>query len=369
MRNAYLRVYVIESHPLLRVGLTATLEQIPRVQLLGEAASEGDALGAIDNAEVDLVLVDGALGAPNEWRLVRELSLLCRTVVVLSNDPDADLVGAQQAGAHFCVGKTLDRNALEELLQNAAQARSSDSNEPSGGRSHPADLIEDGIDPRAVLSPRELQILRLTAEGKEAKEIAAELDLSPRTVDVHRNNIRNKLGIRGAHDLLRLGMQWLAREKALAGIQRFRDEPRPLLLIEDDAVDILSVRRAMRDLRPDAPLVVKRDGEEALEYLRDLSNPLPFLILLDIKMPKMAGHEFLAEIRGDPRLDSLPVVALTASKEDPDVRRMHAFHLVGYLVKPSSSREFQEMFAALARFWSLGVPVPTPPPKAPPRAS
>lgn len=344
---------------LLRTGLVTILDQLPRVQLVGEASNDTEALTGVDKTETDVVLVDGGLGARNDWRLVRELTILCRTVVVLSEQPEAEVAAAQKAGAQLCVSKKLDRKGLEQVLRNAVQAPASAA---GGGPAHAVDLMDDGIDPRADLSPRELQIFRLTAEGKEAKEIASELGLSPRTVDVHRNNIRNKLKIRGPHDLLRLGMQWIEREKAAAGIQRFRDEPRPLLLVEDDEVDIRTVRRAMRDLRPDAPLVVKHDGEEALEYLRDPANPMPFLVLLDIKMPRMSGPEFLAEVRRDPKLQSLPVVVLTASDRDPDVRRMHNYHLMGYVVKPGSPHEFQERFSALARFWSAGVPIPPPQP-------
>lgn len=364
MRNQPVRVFIMEPHRLMRAGLRATLGELPFVDIVGESDGGPTTLDSLPQSQAHVVLADMGLCRGNDWQLLKDASLICPKVIILADEATEDLASqAVKAGAYACADKAAEASALGDLLLAATRSRSTKVSEaaawPDGfGRSAEADL-----DPRELLSRREMEIFRLTGKGREAKQIAEELDLSPRTVDVHRNNIRNKLGIRGTHELMRFAMEWETRENALVGMRRFREDLRPLLLVEDDAIDILSVKRAMREIGRDAPLVVKRNGEEALEYLRERSQPTPFLVVLDLKMPRMSGHELLREIRRDPKLKTLPVVAFTGSREEADIRRMHALHLMGYFVKPSSSQEYQELFSSLARFWSSSE-VPATPPSA-----
>ena len=86
---------------------------------------------------------------------------------------------------------------------------------------------------------------------------------------------------------------------------------KPVILVEDDRVDQMTVRRAFRDLKITNPLIIAANGEEALVYLRDAVNPRPCLILLDLNMPRMNGLEFLAIAKKDEQLKMLPVVVLT----------------------------------------------------------
>ena len=194
--------------------------------------------------------------------------------------------------------------------------------------------------PSRVLSEREMEVFELTGQGLEAKEIAARFSISPRTVDVHRANIRNKLGIQGAHELMRFAMLWAQQQQDGERMRAFGRKASPLLLVEDDEVDILNVDRALRELDAGVELVAARTAEEALTYLRTPDKPRPGLVLLDLKMPGMDGREFLATVRKDAALRSLPVVVLTASQLDEDKLRMHSLGITGYLTKPASPAEF-----------------------------
>jgi len=89
---------------------------------------------------------------------------------------------------------------------------------------------------------------------------------------------------------------------------------KPVLLLEDDRVDVLSVSRAFKELKIANPLQVVGNGEEGLRYLHDENNPRPCLILLDLNMPRMNGLEFLKVIKNDEELKKIPVVVLTNSK-------------------------------------------------------
>jgi len=127
----------------------------------------------------------------------------------------------------------------------------------------------------------------------------------------------------------------------------------PILLVEDDEVDAMTVRRALRDLKVINPLVHVSNGEEALDYLRDPSNPRPCLVLLDINMPRMNGIELLRLMKADQELRLLPVVMLTTSTNDRDI--IEAFHLsvAGYMIKPVDYRQFVATIRAVDTYWRL----------------
>src|SRR3972149_3707213 len=102
-----------------------------------------------------------------------------------------------------------------------------------------------------------------------------------------------------------------------------------ILLVEDDTVDQLTVKRALRDINITNPLKITNNGEEALEYLRNEKNEIPGIILLDLNMPKMNGVEFLKIAKNDSRIKRIPVIVLTTSKEDQDRQTAAASPVTG----------------------------------------
>src|SRR4026207_591234 len=125
-----------------------------------------------------------------------------------------------------------------------------------------------------------------------------------------------------------------------------------ILLVEDDEVDDVNVRRALGPNTVSTPLFVAGNGLEALSMLR--SDEIPKerrLILLDLNMPKMNGIEFLQELRADPELSSTPVVVLTTSNDDQDKLDAFNFNVAGYLLKPVTFNSFCERMATLDKYW------------------
>src|SRR5580658_1909758 len=124
-----------------------------------------------------------------------------------------------------------------------------------------------------------------------------------------------------------------------------------ILLVEDDIVDVMSVKRALRDLSVVSPLEVAGNGEEALTRLRKLELPLPGIILLDLNMPRMNGIDFLKILKADEKLRRIPVVVLTTSKEEQD--RMESFNLsaAGYMIKPVEYAGFVEIVRTIQHYW------------------
>jgi len=125
------------------------------------------------------------------------------------------------------------------------------------------------------------------------------------------------------------------------------------LLVEDDNVDAMTVKRAFKDLKVLNPLVITADGEEALKYLRDESNKKPCVTLLDLNMPKMNGTEFLKIVKADEVLRKIPVVVLTTSKEESDIVESFKLSVAGYIVKPVDYKKFVEAIRAIELYWTL----------------
>jgi CheY-like chemotaxis protein len=128
---------------------------------------------------------------------------------------------------------------------------------------------------------------------------------------------------------------------------------KPILLVEDDRVDAMTVKRALKDLKVTNLLVHTLNGEEALNHLRAESNGNPCVILLDLNMPKMNGVEFLKVVKADDVLKSIPVVVLTTSQEEQDVVESFKLSAAGYIVKPVDYKKFVEAMRTIDVYWTL----------------
>ncbi len=127
-----------------------------------------------------------------------------------------------------------------------------------------------------------------------------------------------------------------------------------ILLVEDDEVDVMNIRRAFKKGNITNPLYVAGNGLEALEVLRGDEMPRSRrLVLLDLNMPRMNGIEFLRELRADPELSPTPVVVLTTSDAERDKVEAYNLHVAGYLLKPVTFSNFCETMASLNKYWAL----------------
>jgi CheY-like chemotaxis protein len=128
---------------------------------------------------------------------------------------------------------------------------------------------------------------------------------------------------------------------------------KPILLVEDDRVDAMTVKRALKEINVLNRLDVASDGEKALASLRNPENEHPCIILLDLNMPRMNGLEFLRVIKQDQVLKRIPVVVLTTSKDEQD--KMDSFNLgvAGYMVKPVDYHQFVEAVKTIDLYWTL----------------
>ncbi len=128
---------------------------------------------------------------------------------------------------------------------------------------------------------------------------------------------------------------------------------RPILLVEDDQVDRMTVKRAVRKLKIGNKLQTADNGEVALEHLENNRDNLPCIILLDINMPRMNGIEFLKIIKQDDDFKSIPVIILTTSEEEKDRYESFNLSIAGYVVKPVDFDAFIQVMDVIQKYWSL----------------
>lgn len=133
-----------------------------------------------------------------------------------------------------------------------------------------------------------------------------------------------------------------------------------ILLVEDDEVDVMNVKRAFKKNNITNPLYVAANGLEALAMLRNQDGSKPFvipterrLVLLDLNMPKMSGLEFLQTLRNDPELKAIPTIVLTTSDEDRDRIEAYNLNVAGYILKPVTFSKFAEVMITLNKYWTL----------------
>lgn len=128
-------------------------------------------------------------------------------------------------------------------------------------------------------------------------------------------------------------------------------EGQPILLLEDDEIDVEAIRRALKELRIKNPLVVCENGIKGIEWLRAHPKTPPAVILTDIDMPGMNGLEFLDKLKHDPLLMKLPVVILSTFSEESDRDKAFKLGVAGYMVKPIDADKYLSIMKTITNYW------------------
>jgi CheY-like chemotaxis protein len=132
------------------------------------------------------------------------------------------------------------------------------------------------------------------------------------------------------------------------------DNPtRPILVVEDRAIDLDLTKRAFVRQQIMSPILEARDGEEALAFFKrwDAGEPLPVFILLDLRLPKVNGLEVLSKLKSHPKYSSIPVIVLTTSDEDSDINEAYKLGCNSYIVKPVEFDQFMEVAGQIEGYW------------------
>lgn len=130
---------------------------------------------------------------------------------------------------------------------------------------------------------------------------------------------------------------------------------RPILLVEDNPMDVDLTIRAFARRKLTNPVEVARDGEEALARIAgwDAGEPQPVVIMLDLKLPKVSGLEVLRTLKSHPVYKRIPVVILTTSREDKDVNTAYSIGANSYIVKPVDFEKFMDVAGQIELYWGM----------------
>lgn len=134
-----------------------------------------------------------------------------------------------------------------------------------------------------------------------------------------------------------------------------------VLLVEDNPGDVRLIREAFRSLSIDPSIHVVTDGVDAIDYLRgsDRGFDIPDLIILDLSLPRKSGLEVLAEIKATPEIRQIPVLILSSSAADADVRKSYDLHANSYIVKPADLTQVMTVIKSVSDFWMSTVRLPS----------
>jgi chemotaxis family two-component system response regulator Rcp1 len=128
-----------------------------------------------------------------------------------------------------------------------------------------------------------------------------------------------------------------------------------ILLVEDNRADARLVELSLEQCRGSYELWVATDGRAALDYLqrvgKEIGPPRPDLVLLDLNLPQVSGRDVLAQMKSDPQLRGIPVIVLSTSEHEDDVRFCYEHHAQSYVRKPSDLQAFQRAFRGIEKYW------------------
>ncbi len=212
MASAPLKIVLVDDHKLVRDGIKTLIERGEEFRVVGEAESGVAALALCRQAQPDLVLMDlglpGMNGIEATAALLKELPQI-KVVILSMHDDENSVVSAIRAGARAFVLKKASWTELQDALRTVAQGGSYLSSQVSDRlltRIQRGDLETHVQGPLEALSPRELQVLRLVADGKTSKEIAALLGLGLQTVRSYRKTLMKKLGVKNIAGLTHVAL-------------------------------------------------------------------------------------------------------------------------------------------------------------------
>lgn len=134
--------------------------------------------------------------------------------------------------------------------------------------------------------------------------------------------------------------------------------PAKILLVEDNEADIILTKKALETIKLKADMIVVRDGEEAISYLKSF-HPLPDLILLDLDLPKISGHELLALLKKSEEWRHIPVAIFTASDSMEDIQYAYSLYANCYVIKPINADQFINILRSIKEFWLTIVKLPS----------
>lgn len=203
-----IKIVLADDHTVVREGFRMVLETQPEFQVIGEARDGLEAIQVVERLKPDVLVVDLMMPGINGLEVIRQVHMHTRVVVLTMHDHEAYVLEALRNGAYGYVLKDATPKELVEAIQKAAIGQRYLS-APFADRAIElyAQMNNAGNDPYETLSDREREVLQLAGQGYSNQEIGEMLQISPRTVEVHRAKLMRKLNMKGQTELIRYAIQ------------------------------------------------------------------------------------------------------------------------------------------------------------------
>ena len=137
-----------------------------------------------------------------------------------------------------------------------------------------------------------------------------------------------------------------------------KEERHFVLMAEDDPDDRLLYEEAIRKSDFNVACHIASDGAELMRFVKEKENPRPSIILVDLRIPRMGAHDIIAAIKEDPELRTIPVIVLTGSNQEGEVRKVYAESAKGYIIKPSGFEDLVKTLNEIFSYWFRTVRLP-----------
>ena len=214
------RVVIVDDHPIMRQGIKLLLENESDLKVCGEAENVSDAIQVIESTKPDLVIVDLTLSQGSGLELIKDLSQRFTDIVSLALSMHDENLFAERVIKAGAKGYVMKQEGGEKLLVAVRRALSGQiyGSESVAARllqnlSQTASKSKSGRSHLEMLTDREFEVFQWTGQGMSPREIAESLNLSIKTVEAHRTNIRRKLDIKDATALVRYAVRWVETQK------------------------------------------------------------------------------------------------------------------------------------------------------------
>jgi DNA-binding NarL/FixJ family response regulator len=213
------KILLVDDHPMMRAGLAELINRQPDMCVCGEAGQPSEAFGLFSRVNPDLVLTDLSMPGRSGLEFIKDLIALRPDLLILVISMHDEIIYAERclrAGARGYLMKESGSAGLLTALRLVIDGQIHVSSRMSESilRNISARKPRGSDSPVQVLSDREFEVFQLVGQGKSIRDIAAQLHLSPKTVDVHRGHIREKLGLKDVTALLCFAVQWLATQNS-----------------------------------------------------------------------------------------------------------------------------------------------------------
>jgi DNA-binding NarL/FixJ family response regulator len=214
-------ILVVDDHPMMRAGLAQLIDRQPDMLVCGEAGRPSEALALLSRAAPDLVLTDLTMPGRGGIEFIKDLKALRADLPILVISMHDERVYAERCFRAGATGYLMKESGSESLLAAlrrvlAGQMVASPAVSEEILRDLSARKPRGSSSPIRSLSDREFEVFQLVGQGKSTREIAAQLHLSPKTVDVHRSHLRAKLGLKDVTALIRHAVRWVETQNVTA---------------------------------------------------------------------------------------------------------------------------------------------------------